>query len=582
MTPDHDTANETGDDMTIETNPAAGTEPAIQWERPGPGTWAFDATHQTDPIGVFAAATFPASYAEGFRRGMALIGSPLETIELAPVNGWLFARIKPLGGPDEPGPGAPPRGLLAVLFRVHPELRRRLRTARVVLDERTWTSVLDDWRTAGRPALRQALDEMAAVDPALCDDAGLAGHIDRLVEITDDALVAHFTHAPVGALVTGELLRLSADHGIEAKDALRTVSGHSDPLRRPTVLVDELAAALAAEGGRAAVDGPADGLFARLAAVGPRTAAALDTYLGEVGPTLAGGFSVADATIGERPELVQALLRHRSRPGAGPVETDRSRAVAGEVEDELARRLPEEVRERWHRAVADARLIAPLRDDDMAMVNEVVGRTRLALLEVGRRLVERDGAVRPSDAVELAPAEIAPTLAGRGVSPDELARRIEERRRQAIVEVPTLLGPPSGPPPIDRFPAPVARVTRAVGMFIERFDAEGDGPLGDSVGHGVSPGRITARAAVVDDLADLDRVEPGSILVTRTTSPTFNAVLAIVSGVVTELGGSVCHAAVMARELGIPGVVGYRDAMSIPDGALVTIDGATGEVVLEP
>jgi rifampicin phosphotransferase len=69
------------------------------------------------------------------------------------------------------------------------------------------------------------------------------------------------------------------------------------------------------------------------------------------------------------------------------------------------------------------------------------------------------------------------------------------------------------------------------------------------------------------------------VLVTRNTSPYFNVVLPLLGAIVTDRGGQLSHAAIVAREYGIPGVVGTREATSvIPDGAWVRVDGQTGEV----
>ena len=74
-------------------------------------------------------------------------------------------------------------------------------------------------------------------------------------------------------------------------------------------------------------------------------------------------------------------------------------------------------------------------------------------------------------------------------------------------------------------------------------------------------------------------MEPGDVLVAPWTAPTYNAVLAIAGAIVVQEGGLLCHAAVMARELGIPAVIGCRGAMElIGDGDLVDVDAAAGEV----
>jgi pyruvate,water dikinase len=76
-------------------------------------------------------------------------------------------------------------------------------------------------------------------------------------------------------------------------------------------------------------------------------------------------------------------------------------------------------------------------------------------------------------------------------------------------------------------------------------------------------------------------LEPGDVLVTRTTSPAYNLVLTLVGGLVTAEGGPMSHAAVLARELGFPAVVGAPGALDrIPDGSMVEVDPGSGRVSL--
>ena len=73
----------------------------------------------------------------------------------------------------------------------------------------------------------------------------------------------------------------------------------------------------------------------------------------------------------------------------------------------------------------------------------------------------------------------------------------------------------------------------------------------------------------------------GDVLVTESTSEAFNILLPLLGGIVTDSGGLLSHAAIVAREYGIPGVVGTRDGTErIPDGATVRVDGDAGQVTV--
>ncbi|MEU4475706.1 PEP/pyruvate-binding domain-containing protein [Micromonospora sp. NPDC023888] len=96
-----------------------------------------------------------------------------------------------------------------------------------------------------------------------------------------------------------------------------------------------------------------------------------------------------------------------------------------------------------------------------------------------------------------------------------------------------------------------------------------------------SPGRATGPARVVRGPADFARVRPGDVLVCRTTDPAWTPLFGVVAAVVTETGGLLSHAAIVAREQGLPAVLAVRDATTaLPDGAPVDVDGSTGRVAL--
>jgi rifampicin phosphotransferase len=100
-------------------------------------------------------------------------------------------------------------------------------------------------------------------------------------------------------------------------------------------------------------------------------------------------------------------------------------------------------------------------------------------------------------------------------------------------------------------------------------------------GLAASPGQYEGTARVVRGPGDFERVSHGDVLVARTTSPAYNVILPIIGGVVTDRGGALCHAAIVAREFGIPAVVGTSLATTkIPDGAHVLVDGDRGFVTV--
>lgn len=94
-----------------------------------------------------------------------------------------------------------------------------------------------------------------------------------------------------------------------------------------------------------------------------------------------------------------------------------------------------------------------------------------------------------------------------------------------------------------------------------------------------SPGKVTGKARVIKSLDNIEKFEPGDILVTVATNPTWTPLMHMASAIVTDLGGTLCHAAIVSREYGIPAVVGTKKATTkIKDGDEVRVDGEKGAV----
>ena len=94
-----------------------------------------------------------------------------------------------------------------------------------------------------------------------------------------------------------------------------------------------------------------------------------------------------------------------------------------------------------------------------------------------------------------------------------------------------------------------------------------------------SSGKVTGTARVILTIADAGRLQQGEILVTATTSPPWTPFFATAGGIVTDTGGAISHCAIVAREYGIPAVVGAAGATArIKDGQTIEVDGDEGAV----
>jgi rifampicin phosphotransferase len=208
-----------------------------------------------------------------------------------------------------------------------------------------------------------------------------------------------------------------------------------------------------------------------------------------------------------------------------------------------------------------------------------VGLLRRAMLAAGDRLAARGVLSDAALVIEAAPAHVSSAMRDDAPLDDEaLGRCAEHRHRLRATDAPVTLGPPEPPAP--------SGLPGALGTVLRMFDLVTPAPAGAReglAGLGVGSAPYQGRARLVNGsgqgLADF---EPGEVLVATMTSPSYNVVLSLAGAVVTETGDAMSHAAIMARELGVPAVIGVPGAVaSICDGDLVTVDPVRGSVTVD-
>ncbi|MGE3674377.1 MAG: PEP-utilizing enzyme, partial [Polyangiaceae bacterium] len=554
----------------------------ISWERPGPGTWEFDASHQSEPFGRYTDTLMWAATERGAADGFREAGLPLETLRCAVINGWWYIKLKPLGGPEEGGGSAPPAFVFWLLFNLHPELRRRRKAARRFMSERRWEETARSWFASRRVPFVERIARLQRANPSELDDEALCEHLDNTRTLFEDLVEVHFRAVPGCAIPIGDYLVHSEAWGnISAGHAMRALAGFTEATTEPLVALDRIVSALRSEG-RIAWLGEADAasILARLRDGDTQSAKLLREYEREFGVRIATGYSVLCPTLNELPQMMLGNLRRRAELDGA---SNPARALAERAAADLETRIPAEHRGAWRELLASARRAGALRDDDGGLSMAVLGIARGLVLEAGRRLENAGRASEAESGCDLTTEELIAALRGGGPSKQTIDGHTADRRRWAGLTPPSHLGPAPEPPPIASFPADVRRVVAAMFAFASRFSADAD-PIpeqGELCGHGVSPGVVRGRACLVVSSADFERFRPGDILVARATTPTYNTLLANASAIVTQTGGLISHAAIVAREFGIPGVVGVQDALeALQDGAFIEVDGDQGRIVV--
>ncbi|MFV2039228.1 MAG: PEP-utilizing enzyme, partial [Acidimicrobiales bacterium] len=306
--------------------------------------------------------------------------------------------------------------------------------------------------------------------------------------------------------------------------------------------------------------------------LGPAADAAVSRWLELHGWRLLFSDDLDSVTLNERLDLqLKALLATR-----------RINAEDRTGENELRQQVPADDRDRFDEVLSEARYGLRLRDDNVAVRwNWTAGLVRRSLLEVGRRLVDRRALSEATHVLELDASEVAALLTGdHGPTKDEVAQRVSERSVVIAANPPAELGPSAAPPPLSVFPAPLARATAAMLASVDAMEGEKSAkPL---TGAGIGNTATRGRALVVDSANQaFDRIQQGDIIVTPFTGPSWNSLIPLANGIVVEEGGQMCHAAIVAREFGIPAIVGVNNATQlISDGSVIELDAAQGQINL--
>jgi pyruvate,water dikinase len=230
----------------------------------------------------------------------------------------------------------------------------------------------------------------------------------------------------------------------------------------------------------------------------------------------------------------------------------------------------------FHRLLSWAQRYASIREDALGDAGLGWPLLRRMLLELGRRLALTGALRRPEDVFWLTESELdelaenldagKALLADRSHAVDERKARIERERRRT---------PPVSLPQQQKYTFAGVDMTRWL-------PARAEQDAGNTIsGIGASPGRVTATARVLRGAEDFGQMTHGDVLVAAITTPAWTPLFALASAVVTDVGGPLSHSSIVAREYGVPAVLGTGVATRrIQSGDVITVDGSAGVVTL--
>jgi pyruvate,water dikinase len=509
------------------------------------------------------AETHPEPFKRGFREFTRYYGMLLDAMDWQYVNGFAYRSPRPVAEDEVP---------------------QRFQRAEEVFERKLWREQLREWDEKFKPASIKAHRELQSVDPDELSDEDLVAYLTRCRDHHAEMITQHMRFTGATMVPTGDLLAHVGDWtGLPPAELLGMMRGAAPVSAGASAELERLIATVTQDpSARQLLESEAEPgqVLEELRGLDGDAGEAVSAYLDLVGYRLLDGFDISERYALELPDALLRAIR-AAVEGRG--------AEASDVEERIADirgQVPDQHRAQFDELLEEARLTYRIRDE-RGVFSDIwaSGIMRRAALAGGRRLA---GKGRIDDAEHFVYAgfeEMRSLLSGAdGPSADDLAERFEYRTSHTAKDAPAVLGPPPPPPPDPSgLPPAAARVMRAIGITIEGLFGVSEAPHEENLLRGLaaSGGVYEGPARRVSGPSEFDRIVQGDVLVTESTTEAFNILLPLLGAIVTDSGGLLSHSAIVAREYGIPGVVGTRDATDhIPDGTQVRVDGDAGEVTL--
>jgi pyruvate,water dikinase len=531
------------------------------------GFWALDKMHAPRPIAPLSFDLVVRTLAEGFTKAQAEYDCPI-MVTTKEINHFFYVAFHPLH--DEA------------------EIERRMKTYHQKLAEKV-PGVGKTWDEEWKPEVIATNTPLKTEDYSALSDAELVAKLDEFTErmrhqwwihghinfvlLSSSAFCDFYDEVVEPDLPTEAYETLQGFH-TRSVDVSRGLWALSRTVKNSPAL-RELLTTKEPKDILAALDTTDEGRAFR---------AQLDEFLFEYGWRHDAVYDLADIPWREDPSIPLASI-------AAMIDLPESEDPEAQYQQRVARReeLMAKLREKLagdpeQQAKAEelygpAQYSFPLTEDHAFYIDQLyIGVFRRFVLAVGDRLVKNGLIDKAADVFFLYRDELVAALTDGGDQRALVAERRASFDRASKVIPPTALGTPP-PPPEVADPFMDAIVYRLLGIVPPEENP--DANVMKAVAG--SPGTYTGAARVVRSLAEaIDDLEEGEVMVCEMTLPPWVPMFSIAGAVVSDVGGVLSHAAIVAREFGLPAVVGTNDGTSvIKTGQTVTVDGNAGVVYLD-
>lgn len=535
---------------------------SFEWESPEEAArfWTADLMHWPHGISLLAATMDMPAFGRGLNKAAKELCMPFERADFKYVRGYVYQCFQPYS--YDPG-----------------EMQQRMGQ----MQERMMQHVpglLERWRTSYEPEVRSINDDTLHGNYAALGDKDLADLLQKLVDKREREGELHFlaVFPAMGAVMFYEELYSQFVGPPKAGEHLQLLQGFPnksvetdtgiwrlamEARKRPEVM--RIIEATAPSAAHAALAGSDEGRAFH---------DAVEEFVGQYG-WRSNELDVAEPTWKEDPATVYSLIRqYASRDDYNPEEEAKELAAAREARQKVVlERMPGEQAGLFGQVLAGAQQYLPIQEDHNFWIDQQgVAVQRIPVLEAGRRLVDSGRMQNAADVFFLRYEELQDALRGGKGDLMELAgqRRTERDANRALT-----------PPPAIGTEPPVQDDNQLATKFFGGMPEENADPRIIN-GNGASAGTFTGVARVIPSLEASGRLQPGEVLVCPATMPAWTPLFGVAAAVVTDHGGVLSHTAIVAREYGIPAVVGTKvGTQLIQDGQTITVDGEAGTVTLE-
>lgn len=559
---------------------------------PGDGFWEFDPAHFPRPLSPWMSSQYSLDLLSHNSRR---VGSLITSIKLRHIHGFAFSQVE--------------------MFPMS-DLDKLERAAKSYWEKKLYEEDYQEFVDFFLPDCDRLKQELRIIDPASLSHSSLVKYVAKCYDRAAEFWTLHHVYTIPAIVIVGDYMNRMAE--LTGKDTMETLQllqnsspesrgllNKKDPeLSRMYELLKQNKKALTLlQCGSDKEDMSKWALDVLLHLKGELGELLRGVSL-EYGWRLAGGYDLCVPAVIESPSFfIRSLLQG--------VEEDED--AMKKKEDSVAaltsawrQSLPTEgnKRELFDEILDVGRRFFRMRDErGLATDLSGVALCRRGILEAGQRLTKKGIINAPEHLTVATKNEAMSLMTGdlRGLSINDssssgpidvptasiLERRFSHIKHSNPQLVPKALGtPPPPPPPGAQLPQNVARTmanidtAMAKGMgFKKNEENDMKEDANRSIGISASMGKVTGPVTLILQDSDLQKVEKGDIVVTYSTSASFNIVLALCSGIVTNYGGMLSHAAIVSREYGIPAIVGTENAtFKFKSGDIVTLDSTTNSV----